>query len=288
MSDDLDLKRMHRMPAGLAKEVNLPEASRGDRPDGNVGPGKRGLSDQLRDFYHTVYNAVCGEQPHKRPWHYSWLATRDLYADLARVLPTLRGLILDIGCGSKPYRQWATSAEGYLGIDVSPSSKADALVESGKPWPFKDNCFDAVLCTQVLEYVGLHNALIEMRRVLKPGGYVVVTAPFLHPQEPGADCRRFSLYGIKVLFAEGYEVTDLHSQGRIGSVLGLAFLGWMNAELNHHSITLFLKAAFFPFWVLFCAFVNSLGFLLDLIDSTGVFYTNVMLIARKIPDELPR
>jgi SAM-dependent methyltransferase len=288
MSEDLDLKRLHRMAAELGAGVSIPEARLHDFPGGNLAPGRRRLSDQFRNFYHIVYDAICGRQPHKRPWHYSWLATKDLYADLGRVLPKLQGLILDVGCGTKPYKQWATQAEGYVGIDVSASSKADFLVECGKPWPFEKDRFDAVLCTQVFEYVGLHNTLAEIHRVLKPGGYVVVTAPFLHPQEPGNDCRRFSLYGIRHLFREGYDLADLHAQGGIGSVLGLSFLGWLNAELNHYSITLFLKAVFFPFWILLCALVNSLGYLLDQIDSTSVYYTNVMLVARKVPVESSR
>lgn len=44
--------------------------------------------------------------------------------------------------------------------------------------PFRDECFDAVLCTEVLEHVpDPVRVLCELNRVLKPGGQVFVTVP---------------------------------------------------------------------------------------------------------------
>jgi SAM-dependent methyltransferase len=45
--------------------------------------------------------------------------------------------------------------------------------------PVPDRSFDAVLCTEVLEHVPRpHEALEELARVLKPGGRLILTAPF--------------------------------------------------------------------------------------------------------------
>jgi len=234
-----------------------------------------------RELYRRVYTAVCGRHPLKRFWHYSWLATKDLYSDLARILPKLEGAILDAGCGTKPYRNQATRANLYVGIDASPGARADVRTPANGTWPFADNSFDAVLCTQVLEYVDLSQTVGEICRVLKPGGTTVVTAPFLHPHEPGHDCRRFTTTGLRELFQEKFEILQVRAQGGAGSVLGLFLLGWFNSQMNFHAWTRLLKGVCFPLWIPFCLVVNGLGHFLDRIDATGTYYPNVLLIARK-------
>ncbi|MDZ4716416.1 MAG: class I SAM-dependent methyltransferase [Cytophagales bacterium] len=48
--------------------------------------------------------------------------------------------------------------------------------------PFGDNSFDAVLCNHVLEHVENDiQALSEIRRVLKPGGWAILQVPFFSP-----------------------------------------------------------------------------------------------------------
>ncbi len=47
--------------------------------------------------------------------------------------------------------------------------------------PFKDNFFDVIILSEVIEHIPLtklNNAIEESYRVLKPGGYVFVTVPF--------------------------------------------------------------------------------------------------------------
>jgi len=240
----------------------------------------------LRNSYHKVYEAICGRPPHKRVCHFSYLATKDLCADIHRVIPKLQGRILDVGCGQKPYRKWAKMAAQYVGIDVTPGPQVDACARCGDPWPFASACFDAVVCTQVLEYVpNLQAAVAEIDRVLKPGGYLVATVPFLHPQEPGDDRRRLTLQGMQELFAPRYHILEAKPQGRIGTILGLMCLGWINAALTRRRGTLLIKGAGLPIWIAFCGLVNGLCSLLDRLDFTGIYYTNVLIVAQKIGSE---
>lgn len=48
------------------------------------------------------------------------------------------------------------------------------------PWPIEDGAFDAVLANQVLEHIPHTDGfLAELRRILSPGGYAVISVPNL-------------------------------------------------------------------------------------------------------------
>jgi SAM-dependent methyltransferase len=237
----------------------------------------------LGEWYSRAYNLICGEQPNLRPWHFQWLAVKDLYADLRRVLPQLKGRVLDVGCGEKPYEAWLERADQCIGIDVVAGARVDALIAPGERWPVEDASIDAVLCTQVLEHVaGLDKTLEEVDRVLKPGGRFVVTVPFVY-NEHGApeDFRRFSVHGLTQLLTERYEVVQLKRQGGIGSTLGLLALNWIEVQMGLYKPTRLVKGALLPIWVALCGVVNGLGWLMDKVDRTEAFYSNVLIIAEK-------
>src|SRR5205814_1445241 len=70
------------------------------------------------------------------------------------------GQLLDVGCGSEPYRPWVeASGLQYQGIDwpnTIHESKSTDLIQwdlTETPWPFADQEFDAILCTEVLEHI---------------------------------------------------------------------------------------------------------------------------------------
>ena len=72
-------------------------------------------------------------------------------------LSSLRGNLLDVGCGEMPYRNCVHPDVAYAGIDV-PQATAFAMRGShsvipfdGISIPFPDSSFDTVLCTEVLD-----------------------------------------------------------------------------------------------------------------------------------------
>ena len=69
---------------------------------------------------------------------------------------------------------------------------------NGTALPFEDNTFDSILCTEVLEHVEqLDDVMIELYRVLKPGGRMIVTSPFICIEhEMPYDFRRFTFNGL--------------------------------------------------------------------------------------------
>lgn len=83
-------------------------------------------------------------------------------------------IVLNLGCG--PLR-----LEGEIGVDLHPTAGADVQADILR-LPFRDGAADRVRADHVLEHLPTRLAvavLLEARRVLKPGGTVVVGVPDL-------------------------------------------------------------------------------------------------------------
>jgi len=95
--------------------------------------------------------------------------------------------ILDVGSGSSPYRNLFKNHE-FKTHDFKQLSSDQLLHKDGyglidyvcdiEKIPVKDNSFDVIICTEVLEHVpNPIGALKEMARILKSGGKLLITAP---------------------------------------------------------------------------------------------------------------
>jgi SAM-dependent methyltransferase len=177
------------------------------------------------------------------PFYFSRLG---LLRELAVLAPSLGGEVLDIGCGRKPYAD-LVPATRYVGVDVdSPATRAlgraDVLYD-GRNLPFPDASFDGVLCSQVLEHVFTPDEFLrEIRRVLRPGGRLVLTVPFAWDEhEQPWDFARYSSFGLRALLEKaGFEVVEQRkamADGRALVQLVSAYLykvtrsrrSWLNA-----------------------------------------------------------
>jgi SAM-dependent methyltransferase len=177
----------------------------------------------------TLRQRLRREQFH--PTVFGWLvnpfyfARRGLREGLQEFLPRLCGAVLDVGCGSQPYRE-LIPAERYVGMEVdTPRTRASFAADvyyDGATFPLPDADYDGVLCSQVFEHV-FHPArfLAEVHRVLKPGGWLVLTVPFVWDEhEQPHDFARYSSFGLRaVLEAAGFEVVAQRKTVADGRVL---------------------------------------------------------------------
>ncbi len=121
------------------------------------------------------------------------------------------GWMLDMGCGYKPYLHLFGHVQRYIGIDFPGTGLIDVYA-SGLQLPFSSSSFDSILCNEVLEHVPEPSMLFaEAARVLKPGGYLLLTTPQtwgLH-LEP-YDFYRYTPYGLRYLATKhGLEVLEV-------------------------------------------------------------------------------
>jgi len=155
-----------------------------------------------------------------------------LERSLRAVAPQARGRLLDVGCGDKAYEPWFRPyVQSYIGVEHAATFARTAagarggpdVIYGGATMPFRDGSFDTVLSVQVLEHTPHPAALMaEMRRVLAPGGMLILTAPFqfrLHEQPH--DYFRYSPHGLRQLCDDvGLEVFEVLPQGSLWTVIG--------------------------------------------------------------------
>lgn len=158
----------------------------------------------------------------------SWLVDRVSERALKSALePHARGLLLDIGCGTKPLAAWTRGrTRRHIGIDhprsLHGASGVDAF-STAYAAPFRDGSFDAAVCTAVLEHLEEPEAALrECFRLLRPGGVAVYTVPFIwHVHEEPRDFYRYSRHGLEYLFAKaGFQVMEIRALSGFWATFG--------------------------------------------------------------------
>lgn len=136
-----------------------------------------------------------------------FLARRGLARALRELSGSVTGRVLDVGCGQKPYAGLFRVTQ-YIGVEMDTpenrrSKRADCYFD-GRTLPFGDDCFDTVLCSQVLEHVFEPEGFVaELNRVLRPGGFLLLTTPFVWDEhEQPFDYARYSSFGLRYLLGK--------------------------------------------------------------------------------------
>ncbi len=194
------------------------------------------------------------------------------------------GNVLDIGCGNKPYeKMFNGKILKYTGCDIIQSNlnKVDVLCDANKI-PLENATYDTVFSTQTIEHVEDHQGLVnEAFRLLKPGGYFIVSGPFTWPlHEEPYDFFRFTKHGFRyVLEKAGFEVVEIKSNGGIWATAGLSIIHAFNFTTSKN---LFIRGCRFIFFKLkLCWLINSFFGWLENNDSNTINTINYVAVAKK-------
>ncbi|MBV8904885.1 MAG: glycosyltransferase [Acidobacteriia bacterium] len=142
----------------------------------------------------------------RRPEIQSPVVFQDLEDELQPMLKYLRGNVLNAGCGERDITRFLMEhgAESVENCDAKTSIPNAICCDLGNV-PRPANTYDSILCNAVMEHVRDVDAVMrELRRLVKPGGHLVVSIPFLQPHH-GLDFRRYTREGMLEL-ARAYEL----------------------------------------------------------------------------------
>lgn len=129
------------------------------------------------------------------------------YSELIR--KHAKGKLLDLGCGNVPlYEMYKPLVDNVICADWPNSLHKqlfiDFQINLNQQFPIKNNIFDTILLTDVLEHLtNPDNVFRESLRVLKPNGKLILTVPFFHPlHEEPYDYFRYTEYRLRLYCEE--------------------------------------------------------------------------------------
>ena len=175
----------------------------------------------------------------KKQFNFNSSRTR-LYIEnesFAKIIPD-GALVLDAGAGIQPYRHLLVHTR-YESADFEKVDKEYAqstYVCDLRNIPTEDARFDYILFNQVMEHLPEpEKVLLELNRVLKPGGQMIYTGPlFYEEHEIPYDFFRYTQYGLKELFSR----TNFHIE-RLDWMEG--YYGTVGYQLNRMAMYLPIK-----------------------------------------------
>ena len=152
------------------------------------------------------------------------------------------------------------------------------VVGNSNTLPFKNDIFDTVIMTEVLEYIPRPElAIKEIERVIKHEGYVLLSVPFLNPfhGDYQSDLWRFTESGLRELINQtNLKIVTLDKMGHIGAVI----FDIVRQNLAHSNRSIYQRIIFF-----ILRFLKPLFYLLDSLQNNNNFYitSGYFLVLRK-------
>ncbi len=184
-----------------------------------------------------------------------FLARAAVLRGLKQALPHFSGTLLDVGCGYMPYKAVVLNppsrATAYIGLDMPPSetyNNSPDVVWNGREIPLPDNAVDCAMATEVLEHCPEPESVLrEVARVLKPGGPLFFSVPFLWPiHDAPHDEYRYTPFSLRRHFENaGYQQVEIAPTGgwdaSLAQMLGLWVRRRPMLRINRNVLSLLAK-----------------------------------------------
>lgn len=138
--------------------------------------------------------------------------------------------------GGRDY--WMSVSRGWdvHGMDINEYDFPNTTVANAEErWPYDDKCFDVIIMGEVLEHLFFDKeALQEAGRVIKPGGKLIVTVPFLDSNDEFHVRMHDQKTIVHLLKFSGFSVVDMVERP------GIYFKPMLNYVNSFLSVLVFL------------------------------------------------
>lgn len=167
----------------------------------------------------------------------------------------MHGTLLDVGCGWSPYRSVVTgngqSVTRYIGMDLAAGTylAEPELKWDGKTIPLPDESIDCAMATEVLEHCPSPDSVLsEINRVLRPGGLLFLTIPFLWPLHDNPyDEYRYTPFSLqRHLSNAGFDKIEIRALGGWDASLATMIGLWVRRRDLPHNVRRLLQRLILP------------------------------------------
>lgn len=123
--------------------------------------------------------------------------------------------LLDLGCGTMPYKVLFEPYTKYYGADLEANNQADLIIDQRTgSVDYSSHLADVIISTQVLEHVDSPTAYLnEAHRLCKESGILLISTHGMWPYHPvPKDYWRWTLSGLNKLLQDNYwEIVEQYS-----------------------------------------------------------------------------
>lgn len=158
----------------------------------------------------SLIKKKLGDRAHRALWRlykdplFRTAKSRDLISKQLPELLASDSIILNLGSGQfdKDSALFQRYANRIINLDIVPFGNVH-IVADAHLLPFPDSSLDLVYMSCVLEHVRDASVIVkECNRILKDGGYLYTTTPFISRHHSDSDYRRWTLMGLDYLFQD--------------------------------------------------------------------------------------
>jgi SAM-dependent methyltransferase len=192
------------------------------------------------------------------PLSHNVLLKRSINSLVRERLPSLDGVVVDLGCGTAPFRDDILPyASQYIGVDwgnTLHASRADVVADLNGSLPFASEMADHVVSFEVIEHLAEPAQMLqEVVRILRPGGSFTLSAPFQWwEHEAPWDYQRYTRHGLRYQLQK-VGLTDIQIRNTTG------FWSMWFLKLNYQTARLLrgprwlrkmIRIVLIPFWIM--------------------------------------
>jgi SAM-dependent methyltransferase len=160
-------------------------------------------------------------------WKKGYISYRRLWLDacLEAYTAEMRGFVIDLG-GKREKKRGSfhppeEQARAWWYINLDPNASPNIFADVNQT-PVSSGSVDCIICTEVLEHIpDPHACVNEIFRLLRNGGTVFVSVPFIYPIHADPfDFQRFTEDGLRNLFGDFSQV-EIFQMGSYPGTLGM-------------------------------------------------------------------
>jgi SAM-dependent methyltransferase len=162
-------------------------------------------------------------------WGFNWIIGKYILPAIKRWGKKTNGIMVDVGCGTKPYAVFFKNISKYIGIDKPDKKTSADIYADALKLPLPDNSVDICFNSWLLDDINEPEKYFqEIKRILKNDGISIMIEAQIFPEHDAPnDYFRFTRYGLEFLATKnGFSIEEIIPLGGFWAQIGTQFIAF--------------------------------------------------------------